>query len=171
MKTNSPLGFEPRSPLFEKSILIAEKNLMVKLGAQSWIRTSNTRIFNPLLYQLELSGQIMWHPDRDSNPDQQFWRLRCCHYTIEILFGGDRGNRILLDILLARENRSPLLPPNMVSVVGFEPTTLWSQTRCANQTALHRDINLGTLSVPCHLCQDSCTCQSDLCLSCRLALC
>jgi len=27
-------------------------------------------------------------------------------------FGGGRGNRILLDTLLARESRSPLLPPN-----------------------------------------------------------
>jgi hypothetical protein len=29
----------------------------------------------------------------------------------------------------------------LVRVVGFEPTTLWSQTRCANQTALHSDEN------------------------------
>ena len=28
--------------------------------------------------------QIVWHPGRDSNPDQQFWRLVCCHYTTEI---------------------------------------------------------------------------------------
>ena len=28
--------------------------------------------------------RIIWHPDRDSNPNQQFWRLLCCHYTIEI---------------------------------------------------------------------------------------
>ena len=26
----------------------------------------------------------LWHPARDSNPDQQFWRLVCCHYTSEI---------------------------------------------------------------------------------------
>lgn len=26
-----------------------------------------------------------------------------------------------------------------VGVIGFEPTTLWSQTRCASQTALHPD--------------------------------
>jgi hypothetical protein len=24
-----------------------------------------------------------------------------------------------------------------IGVIGFEPTTLWSQTRCASQTALH----------------------------------
>ena len=29
----------------------------------------------------------------------------------------------------------------MVGIVGFEPTTLASQTRCANQTALHSDLN------------------------------
>jgi hypothetical protein len=29
--------------------------------------------------------------------------------------------------------------PKLVSIVGFEPTTLCSQSRCANQTALHRD--------------------------------
>ena len=27
----------------------------------------------------------------------------------------------------------------MVGVAGFEPATLWSQTRCASQTALHPD--------------------------------
>ena len=23
---------------------------------------------------------INWHTPRDSNPDEQFWRLSCCHY-------------------------------------------------------------------------------------------
>ena len=30
-----------------------------------------------------------------------------------------------------------------VGVVGFEPTTPWSQTRCANRTALYPEINLN----------------------------
>lgn len=32
-----------------------------------------------------------------------------------------------------------------VGVVGFEPTTPWSQTRCANRTALHPEIALNAL--------------------------
>lgn len=45
----------------------------------------------------------IWHPARDSNPDQQFWRLVCCHYTSEIL--------------------------TLVSDTGFEPAPSWPQTR------------------------------------------
>ena len=33
-----------------------------------------------------------------------------------------------------------------VGVIGFEPTTLWSQTRCASQTALHPDTKLKNRS-------------------------
>ena len=29
---------------------------------------------------------------------------------------------------------------NSVGVVGFEPTTPWSQTRCANRTALYPEL-------------------------------
>lgn len=29
------------------------------------------------------------------------------------------------------------LKAKKIGVIGFEPTTLWSQTRCASQTALH----------------------------------
>ena len=28
----------------------------------------------------------------------------------------------------------------MVGVAGFEPATLWSQTKCASQTALYPDL-------------------------------
>jgi hypothetical protein len=34
--------------------------------------------------------------------------------TFRIIFGGDRRYRTDLDIFLARENRSPLLPPNII---------------------------------------------------------
>ena len=34
-------------------------------------------------YQLGEEG-IDWHPARDSNSDQGFWRPTCCHYTSEI---------------------------------------------------------------------------------------
>ena len=37
---------------------------------------------------------------------------------------------------IKKENISALL---LVEMKGFEPPTLWSQTRCANRTALHLD--------------------------------
>jgi len=36
---------------------------------------------------------------------------------------------------------------SIVGVIGFEPTTLWSQTRCASQTALHPDCVLQSQPV------------------------
>ena len=29
--------------------------------------------------------QIVWRTPRDSNPDEQFWRLSCCHYIRDAL--------------------------------------------------------------------------------------
>ena len=37
-------------------------------------------------------------------------------------FGGGRGNRILLDSILARDTRSPLLPPNCIGSPGTDRT-------------------------------------------------
>ena len=36
----------------------------------------------------------------------------------------------------------------MVGVKGFEPSTPWSQTKCANQTALHPEIKALLKSKP-----------------------
>ena len=36
----------------------------------------------------------------------------------------------------------------MVGVAGFEPATLWSQTKCASQTALYPDLKLRSLIIP-----------------------
>jgi hypothetical protein len=46
------------------------------------------------------------------------------------------------------EKQSPVLLSSarafsFVGVAGFEPATLWSQTRCANRAALHPDIHLN----------------------------
>ena len=42
---------------------------------------------------------------------------------LEIFFGGGRGYRTPLDNLLARQIRSPLLPPYYLAPqIGFEPT-------------------------------------------------
>ncbi len=38
----------------------------------------------------------------------------------------------------------------MVSVAGFEPTTLWSQTRCSSLTELHRDKTGGSGEIRTH---------------------
>ena len=45
-------------------------NLKVKFGAYDWTRTSNTWIFNPLLYHWSYAGNILlnWCPRWDSNP-------------------------------------------------------------------------------------------------------
>ena len=47
----------------------------------------------------------------------------------------------------------------MVGAVGFEPTTPWSQTRCANRTTLHPDKSytreLDRLSFSQMLCKDT----------------
>ena len=34
-----------------------------------------------------------WRTSRDSNPDEQFWRLSCCHYIRDTLFGDPDGIR------------------------------------------------------------------------------
>ena len=38
-----------------------------------------------------------------------------------------------------------------VEVKGFEPPTLWSQTRCANRTALHLVLKCGANVLPFHV--------------------
>ena len=42
---------------------------------------------------------------------------------VALYIGGDRGNRTLLDSMLAKQTRSPLLPPNCLAPqMGIEPT-------------------------------------------------
>ena len=36
---------------------------------------------------------LNWHPPRDSNPNERFWRPLCCHYIRETLFGGKQRSR------------------------------------------------------------------------------
>jgi hypothetical protein len=52
------------------------------------------------------------------------------------IFGGDRGNRILLDILLARENRSPLLSPNIQQECFFAFSNYKFDAFCVAETFL-----------------------------------
>ena len=64
----------------------------------------------------QISCNTTWHPGRDSNPDQQFWRLVCCHYTTEIYLVQATGlepvriNRQILSLL-----RLPITPRLLVS--------------------------------------------------------
>lgn len=54
----------------------------------------------------------------------------------------------------------------MVGAKGFEPSTPWSQTKCANQTALRPDkkIKAEIIGKLCHFVKkESCFCEKNLC--------
>ncbi len=53
-----------------------------------------------------------WRTSRDSNPDEQFWRLSCCHYirdTLILLYGG------------GWKNRTTWQPPYLTMPTGLQP--------------------------------------------------
>ena len=59
-----------------------------------------------------------------------------------IAFLNRRGGRLPAVILVGGVSKEKALPLrgkafSFVGVAGFEPATLWSQTRCANRAALH----------------------------------
>ena len=47
-------------------------------------RTYDRVINSHLIYRWSTRQKINWYPDTDSNRNQEFWRLVCYHYTIEI---------------------------------------------------------------------------------------
>ena len=67
---------------------------------------------------------IRWRTSRDSNPDEQFWRLSCCHYIRDTLFGSP-GKARTSDIGINSAAQLPtVLPRNkMVEEDGIEPTS------------------------------------------------
>ena len=84
-------------------------------------RTCDSLLAKQGLFQLSYTPKKIWSRTWDSNP-QTMLMASPIHILIDscrairpyptLKLGGDRGNRILLDILLARQDRSPLLPPN-----------------------------------------------------------
>lgn len=66
----------------------------------------------------------IWHPARDSNPDQQFWRLTCCHYTSEIHLVLSRRIE-----LLSIGYQPIALPLSYESIFGTEDWTRTNHTQ------------------------------------------
>ncbi len=52
---------------------------------------------------------------------------------------------IVKDCVICIKKGSHLTPFSFVGAAGFEPATPWSQTRCANRTALRPEIFVGIL--------------------------
>jgi hypothetical protein len=55
-----------------------------KNGWRGRDRTYDRVINSHLIYRWSTRQKINWYPDTDSNRNQEFWRLVCYHYTIEI---------------------------------------------------------------------------------------
>ena len=71
-------------------------------------------ILSLLCLPISPHSQLNWRTSRDSNPDEQFWRLSCCHY--------------IRDTSLAEAKRFELLDP-------FEPSVF--KTGAINRTLPH----------------------------------
>ena len=83
------LFFKKRFLMFAVAIL----NLVGMEGFEPSVSCSQSRRIKPDFPTLRIN---YWHPPRDSNSDERFWRPLCCHYIREIKLGAADGNRTRL---------------------------------------------------------------------------
>ena len=104
-------------------------------GSPAWLDLS---------HRDEKSGKGVSIPLRDDVAE------RLCKHFAERLSSINSENRVLsmngvtVNHMRVSKTKKPqylkeILRFSLVGVIGFEPTTLWSQTRCASQTAPHPD--------------------------------
>ena len=91
----------------------AQVNECVDSNAFGRDRTSDTRIFSPLLYQLSYKG-IKWRPGRDSNPRPLAWQASVLTSWTTGPHGGNNRTRtcdpLLVRQVLSQLSSAPIYP-------------------------------------------------------------
>ncbi len=134
-KVVRPPGLEPGTYGLEGrcSIQLSYERIEAS-GTPERSRTSNLRIRSPLLYPIELRAHISAH-----RLEHKFFYYHGLSYHMGWMTGLEPATpraTIWCSNHLSYTHHLWKKTIFMVGAEGFEPPTPWSQTRCANQTAL-----------------------------------
>ena len=144
LKMVGAVGFEPTTPWSQTRC--ATKLRHTPSGVDEGARTLDNRNHNPGLYQLSYNHHNNFLDSTTSNdlngaPD----RDRTCDHPLRrrMLYPTELQAHYLRSKIIGKSRLEEL-----VGAVGFEPTTPWSQTRCATKLR-HTPIHLSFCTVQC----------------------
>ena len=96
--------------MLAKHLLYQMSYTPTKLAREPGIEPGTTESKSVVL-PLHHSRTKTWHPPRDSNPNERFWRPLCCHYIRETKSMVDRRR---IELLL-KTCKAPVLPLSLTA--------------------------------------------------------